>query len=155
MGFKFRKRIKIAPGVYVNIGKTGINSATIGKRGASLNVGKKGVKTTVGLPGSGISYTSDNLISGSNKRKLASNDVLADDNSLGQNLVLTNKQYRTLSAEERKSFKLAGGKVKLSVGEKAFIALVALFLLGWLANRHPADNQNHSTSQPTVQSRNN
>lgn len=155
MGFKFRKRIKIAPGVYVNIGKTGINSATIGKRGASLNVGKKGVRTTVGLPGSGISYTSDNLISGNSRRKASSNDALVDDNSLGQSLVLTNKQYRTLSAEEKKNFKRAGGKVKLSIGEKAFIALVALFLLGWLANRHPAENQNHPTSHPTVQSHNN
>lgn len=44
MGFKFRQRIKIAPGIHINIGKTGITSASIGKAGATLNVGKKGVK---------------------------------------------------------------------------------------------------------------
>lgn len=58
MGFKFRQRIKIAPGIHINIGKTGITSASIGKAGATLNVGKKGVKATAGIPGTGLSYTS-------------------------------------------------------------------------------------------------
>lgn len=49
MGFKFRKRIKIAPGISINIGKSGITSATVGKRGASLNIGKNGVKATAGI----------------------------------------------------------------------------------------------------------
>lgn len=34
MGWRFRKRIKIAPGVNINLSKSGI-STTIGKRGAS------------------------------------------------------------------------------------------------------------------------
>ena len=57
MGFKFRKSIKILPGVKVNITNKGINSASIGKQGASINIGKKGVRTSVGIPGSGLSYS--------------------------------------------------------------------------------------------------
>ncbi|HCM0867995.1 TPA: DUF4236 domain-containing protein [Vibrio parahaemolyticus] len=56
MGFKFRKRIKIAPGLHVNLGKSGV-STSIGKPGATVNIGKKGVKATVGIPGSGLSYS--------------------------------------------------------------------------------------------------
>ncbi len=54
VGLRFNKRIKIMPGVKLNIGLGGI-STTIGPRGASLNVGKKGVYANAGLPGTGIS----------------------------------------------------------------------------------------------------
>jgi hypothetical protein len=57
MAFRFRRRIKIAPGLNINLGKRGA-SLSIGGRGATLNIGKKGVRSTVGIPGTGISYTS-------------------------------------------------------------------------------------------------
>jgi len=57
MGFKFRKRIKIAPGVKLNITSKGISSVSVGGKGATLNVGKKGVKSTLSIPGTGLSYS--------------------------------------------------------------------------------------------------
>lgn len=42
MGFRFRKSIKILPGLKINLTHKGISSASIGKPGASLNIGKKG-----------------------------------------------------------------------------------------------------------------
>ena len=56
MGFRFRRSIKILPGIRLNFGKRGI-STSIGVRGAHVTFGKTGTRTTVGLPGSGISYT--------------------------------------------------------------------------------------------------
>jgi len=56
MGFRFRKSIKITPGIKLNIGKKGV-SVSIGKRGANVTLGKTGVRTTVGAPGTGMSYT--------------------------------------------------------------------------------------------------
>jgi hypothetical protein len=56
MAFRFQKRIKIAPGVRLNISKSGI-STSLGVPGATVNVGKKGVKGTAGLPGTGLSYS--------------------------------------------------------------------------------------------------
>jgi hypothetical protein len=56
MGFRFRKSIKLLPGVRLNIGKNGL-SASVGVKGASVNVGKRGIRGTVGVPGTGISYT--------------------------------------------------------------------------------------------------
>ena len=57
MGFRFRKGIKIAPGVRINLTKKGISSVSVGKRGATVNIGKKGTRGTVGIPGSGLSYS--------------------------------------------------------------------------------------------------
>ncbi len=56
MPFRFRKSLKIAPGVRLNLSKGGI-STSLGGRGHSINVGKGGVKSTVGIPGTGLSYT--------------------------------------------------------------------------------------------------
>ncbi|MDF7676643.1 DUF4236 domain-containing protein [Neisseriaceae bacterium ESL0693] len=56
MGWRFRKSIKVLPGVRINIGKQGITSATIGRRGASINIGKKGTSANLGIPGTGLSY---------------------------------------------------------------------------------------------------
>jgi uncharacterized membrane protein YhaH (DUF805 family) len=55
MAFRFQKRIKILPGVRLNISKSGL-STTLGVRGASVNVGKRGVYGNAGLPGTGLSY---------------------------------------------------------------------------------------------------
>ena len=56
MGLRFRKTIKILPGVKINLCKSGITT-TIGVRGASVNIGKHGARGTVGIPGTGISYS--------------------------------------------------------------------------------------------------
>src|SRR4051812_34730650 len=58
MGFlRFRRSIKIAPGIRWNIGKKS-TSLSVGPRGLKLTAGTHGVRTTVGIPGTGISYTS-------------------------------------------------------------------------------------------------
>ena len=41
MALFFRKRIKILPGVTLNLSKSGV-SATVGRKGASVSVGKRG-----------------------------------------------------------------------------------------------------------------
>ena len=56
MGFRFRKSFKVLPGVRINLSKSGA-SATFGKAGAVVNVSDKGIRETVGVPGTGISYS--------------------------------------------------------------------------------------------------
>lgn len=53
MALRYRKRIKIAPGIYINISKSGV-STTIGPRGASVNFGKNGTYVNAGIPGTGL-----------------------------------------------------------------------------------------------------
>ncbi len=56
MGFRFRKSIKLLPGIKLNISKSG-GSATIGKPGASINLSDRGTRGTVGITGTGISIS--------------------------------------------------------------------------------------------------
>jgi len=56
MGFRFRRTIRILPGVRLNISKGGI-STSIGRPGATINIGRTGTRATVGLPGTGLSYS--------------------------------------------------------------------------------------------------
>jgi hypothetical protein len=56
MGFRFRRSFRILPGLRLNIGKRGV-STSIGVRGAHITVGHGQVRETVGLPGTGLSYT--------------------------------------------------------------------------------------------------
>lgn len=57
MGLRFRKSIKIAPGVKVNFNKNSV-STTLGTKGAHHTISTSGKRTTsVGIPGTGISYT--------------------------------------------------------------------------------------------------
>ncbi|MDN3555052.1 DUF4236 domain-containing protein [Halomonas maura] len=57
MALRFRKRIKVAPGLRLNLGKSGIG-ASVGPRGARVTISKRGVHAKVGIPGTGLSYRS-------------------------------------------------------------------------------------------------
>ena len=57
MAFRFWRRIKIAPGVTLNLSKSG-GSLSFGPRGAKFTIGSRGKRATVGLPGTGLFYTS-------------------------------------------------------------------------------------------------
>lgn len=54
MSFRFRKSFKIAPGVRLNLSKSGIGMSA-GVRGARVGVNSRGTYTSVGIPGTGIS----------------------------------------------------------------------------------------------------
>jgi hypothetical protein len=56
MGFRFYRRVSIAPGLRLNFSRRGM-SASLGRRGAHLTVGTHGTRSTVGLPGTGMSYS--------------------------------------------------------------------------------------------------
>lgn len=64
MAWNFRKRIKIAPGVHLNLSKGGI-STSIGPKGAKVTFGKNGTYINKGIPGTGL-YSRERL-SGRNK----------------------------------------------------------------------------------------
>lgn len=57
MGLRFRKSIKIAPGIKLNLGKKS-SSITFGGKGARYTINSKGKRTaSVGIPGTGLSYS--------------------------------------------------------------------------------------------------
>ena len=57
MGWRFRKTVKIFPGLRLNISKNGI-STSLGGKGATINLNGKGKRTTLGIQGTGVSHSS-------------------------------------------------------------------------------------------------
>lgn len=55
MGLRFQRRKKILPGVTLNLSKRG-GSASVGPRGAKLNVGARGLTATASLLETGLAY---------------------------------------------------------------------------------------------------
>lgn len=62
MGIRFRKSIKLAPGIRMNFSGSGA-SWTFGPRGASIGIGKRGAYLNSGIPGTGL-YSRQRLDSG-------------------------------------------------------------------------------------------
>lgn len=56
MGFRFRKSVKLFPGLRVNF-STSSASVSVGPRGLRYTVGSKGTRVTAGIPGTGLSWT--------------------------------------------------------------------------------------------------
>jgi hypothetical protein len=56
VGLRLFRRIKIAPGITLNVSKSGL-STSLGPRGAKVTIGRGRVRKTVGLPGTGLFYT--------------------------------------------------------------------------------------------------
>lgn len=61
MGFRFRRSLRIAPGIRLNVGKRGITSTSLGGKGFTANLNRRGIRTTIGIPGTGVSYSSSDL----------------------------------------------------------------------------------------------
>lgn len=55
MGLRFRKSMKIMPGVRINLSASGV-STTLGPKGATVSVGKRGIYANVSVPGTGLSF---------------------------------------------------------------------------------------------------
>lgn len=57
MVLRFRKSFKVAPGVRLNVSRSG-SSLSLGGRGLTTNYSARGTRTTLSIPGSGLSFSS-------------------------------------------------------------------------------------------------
>lgn len=57
MAFRFRKSFKVAPGLRLNVSRSG-PSVSVGGRGLTANFSSRGTRTTLSVPGSGLSFAS-------------------------------------------------------------------------------------------------
>ena len=64
MAWNYRKRIKIAPGIHLNLSKGGV-STSIGPKGAKVTFGKNGTYLNKSIPGTGL-YSREKLSGGNN-----------------------------------------------------------------------------------------
>jgi len=80
VSFRFWRRVRIAPGLTLNLSKSG-GSLSFGMRGAHFTVGPHGKRVTAGIPGTGLFYTS--TLSGTSKRSGSSPGDSGDRLTLG------------------------------------------------------------------------
>tara|TARA_Y100001933_G_C18698647_1_gene438080 strand:+ start:7 stop:531 length:525 start_codon:yes stop_codon:yes gene_type:complete len=98
MGLRFRRKIKILPGLYVNVSKSGL-SFSAGVRGASVTFGGKGgTYVNAGIPGSGI-YTRQKINDGFNSRTEDTEEIEIDLETItsdlnDEELAMFNESYR-------------------------------------------------------------
>lgn len=126
MSFRFRRSIKIAPGIRVNLNKNSA-SVRIGPRGLGYTVSSTGKKTlSAGIPGTGLSYT-EQISTPQRAQAFQQIPAPPDDNRPAHKTSWT----------------------------PAFIWLVAIGLaLGWCANRDPAPSPTTRSAQPPQRSPN-
>lgn len=87
MALRFRKSIKILPGVRVNIGLKGA-SLNVGPRGASVSIGKQGVYTNASIPGTGISFREKVSNNSRSERALKQQRLTEQNQTTTQSVVL-------------------------------------------------------------------
>jgi len=114
MGFRFRKSLKVAPGVRLNLSKSGV-SATLGVPGSNVNIGRNS-RVTVGVPGSGLSYQSSlRAASGTSSSRPSGLGVV----TMGIAPVLNDEPSFDDSAARSLCETAAAAGAKESVGQKA------------------------------------
>lgn len=74
MGFRLFRRIRIAPGLTMNLSKSG-PSFRVGGRGAGVTFGHGQIRRTVGLPGTGMYWTSVTKTGRRQTRRVASRPI--------------------------------------------------------------------------------
>ncbi|TNH04504.1 DUF4236 domain-containing protein [Testudinibacter sp. TR-2022] len=125
MALKFRKRVKIVPGVTVNLSKSGV-SGTFGAKGASVNVGKKGTYLNTGIPGTGI-Y---------DRQRLDGKSNTSTDNNISYVCNNEEPSYSILQQIRRgyRAALLAPGEnlEDLSAKVKEFLGYIVMGLVVWL-----------------------
>lgn len=87
MALRFRKSVKILPGVRVNFGLKGA-SVRVGAKGASVSIGKQGVYGNVSIPGTGISFREKLSNNSRNERVLKQQRVSEQQTTVGVTLSL-------------------------------------------------------------------
>ncbi|MGN1370190.1 MAG: DUF4236 domain-containing protein [Aristaeellaceae bacterium] len=68
MGFRFRKSVKLGKHTRINLSKSGVGVST-GVKGFRVGVGPRGVRTTASIPGTGVSYTKQHSLKGTQKKR--------------------------------------------------------------------------------------
>lgn len=57
MGFRFRRSIRLGKGMRINVSKSGLG-LSLGRPGATFSIGPRGARSTLSIPGTGMSWVS-------------------------------------------------------------------------------------------------
>ena len=123
MGWRFRQRIKLLPGVHLNFGLRGV-TLSLGGAPMTFNIGRRKSRTTMSIPSTGISFVSTGAIpdamSSASEQSFSRLDISDQSNAV------------PYSAIGNALFRAARFVKRLFQG--LLIAAAILLLIGFLAN---------------------
>lgn len=97
MGLRFRKSISLGGGVKLNISKKSVGISA-GVKGARVSVNSKGRKTTsVGIPGTGVSYVTTSNISKKNNSNNKRGVLISELELTEENILKRSNEYKRIS----------------------------------------------------------
>jgi hypothetical protein len=138
MALRFRKSIKVMPGVRLTLGKKGI-SGSLGVNGARMSVNSKGqIRGTVGLNGTGLSNTA--VLNKKSKSKSDIDDMENSDVNVENSpkIIMTETGTELPSIENMPNYNLIGGVILpyfifyFIVGSWAGYLVGAFTMIYWL-----------------------
>jgi|LakMenE01Jun11ns_1017448.scaffolds.fasta_scaffold9866552_1 hypothetical protein len=106
MALRFRKSMKIMPGVRLSLSKGGV-STSLGTTGARMTLGSDGkVRGTVGIPGSGLSNT-EVLGKSKSKKSVKTNETVEKT----EKIIMTETGAELPSLDNMPNYNLIGGVI--------------------------------------------
>jgi hypothetical protein len=106
MALRFRKSMKIMPGVRLSLSKGGV-STSLGTTGARMTLGSDGkVRGTVGIPGSGLSNT-EGLGKSKSKKSVKTNETVEKT----EKIIMTETGAELPSLDNMPNYNLIGGVI--------------------------------------------
>lgn len=130
MGFRFRRTIRVLPGVRLNLSKSGV-STSFGPRGLTVTTGHGRTRTTVGVPGTGVSYTSSKAAT----RSARSRQVASSTSAAARAPAMSKDDRRLVEALQAKDLRAIDAVAR----SKSPNALAAATLAGIIAMDHAPD----------------
>lgn len=146
MAWNYRKRIKIIPGVHLNLSRRGI-STSVGVKGASMTFGKSGTFVNTSVPGLGL-YNRQKLSDSKNPQTeyevtqpiIESNDNIfsADIHEITSQNMQGVKEAIILASQQRQELRKDLLKTQTSIGTSKFkLALSYVSLFGFVKKEVP------------------
>lgn len=146
MGWSFRKRIKVIPGVHLNLSKSGI-STSIGVKGASITFGKSGNFLNTSVPVLGInsrynlSRSSDNIKPEIYEPiELSDNIFSSDIHEITSQNMQGIKEAIILANQQRKDLKKDLLKIQTSLNSSKLKLGLSYFLVYGLIKKNIPEN---------------
>lgn len=168
MGWNFRKRAKLFPGVYINFSNRGI-STTIGPRGANFNISSRGTYFNSSIPGLGL-YNREKISGGPgspvkidfpppvihNPVEIGGEIKSAETEVLTSNSFEPFKKLIVEAHEEKKDIEVSISKLKGVIGWIVFLKylswiLIFGFFIKWIKNKETDKREEQASFQKALE----
>lgn len=148
MSWGYRRRVKVLPGVHLNIGKRGV-STSFGRRGANITFGKRGTFLNLGIPGTGL-YSRQRIGNGTETTAYNHDSTEANDDTAQDGCFKTGFLFCTRAALVVVALLIMVENLAWGLGFSAAVIVVAL-MVHYCFRKKPLPDQPATIVEPAPQ----